>query len=597
MPLEVHLVAGLPVGLAPEEMVEADLVQAGGAGVGGQVAADPLGRVVGPHHHDGGVPADVGPDPALDVLVAGEPRLLVRGDGVDVRRGDGGGEAHLVLPGPLEQLHQEEASPGLAAGVEDGVEGVDPLGRLLRIDVGELVRETVEDHVSIVALIYGKTVQDFGRLALTTETTEPGRRWQRWESRYPHAVVLVGVVALAKADAATIGVVAPALRADLHVTDAELGLLAALSSITGALCALPAGGLVDRRHRPLLIGGAVALWSLALGFAGLATGLLLLAVARLVSGAVATVARPATVSLAGDLYHPHQRGRALAALDAGQAAGTGVCFILGALAVHFLSWRWLFFGLAAGGLALALGTRTVDEPAPTRPPGPNLGKVLRVLVEIRTNRLVLASDSVGNFFYAGVASFSVLFITERYGLTMATVDALAPVLAVGVIAGIIAGGRLGDRLTRSVGGSTRLVVASGCQLVATVFFGAALVSSSIVPAAVLLFFGASVLGGAAPCLDAVRLDIVRPSIRGRAEAAKGLLTLASSALGPITFGLVATALTGAGRSHAMALRDTFLMMLIPLAAGALILLVARSCYPADAAAAATAAAQERGVPH
>jgi MFS family permease len=440
-------------------------------------------------------------------------------------------------------------------------------------------------------------VQDFERLTTTTPTTEPQSGRRRWGSQYPHAVVLVGVVALAKADAATIGVVAPALRADLHVTDAELGLLAALSSITGALCALPAGGLVDRRHRPLLLAMAVVLWSLALGFAGFATGVLLLAVARLVSGAFATVARPAAVSLAGDLYHPHQRGRALAALDAGQAAGVGLCFILGALAVHFLSWRWLFWGLAAAGVALALGTRTVDDPAPMRPPGPSLPTVLRALVEIRTNRLVLASDSVGNFFFAGVASFSVLFITERYGLTTATVDALAPVLALGVIAGIIAGGRLGDRLTRSAGGSTRLVVASGCQLVATVFFGAALLTRSIGPAAVLLFFGASVLGGSGPCLDAVRLDIVRPSIRGRAESAKGLLTLASSALGPLTFGLVATALTGPGRSHAMALRDTFVLMLIPMAAAALILLVARRCYPADAAAAARATDEERGAPH
>ena len=87
-------------------------------------------------------------------------------------------------------------------------------------------------------------MQDFECLTTTTPTTEPQSGRRRWGSQYPHAVVLVGVVALAKADAATIGVVAPALRADLHVTDAELGLLAALSSITGALCALPAGGLV-----------------------------------------------------------------------------------------------------------------------------------------------------------------------------------------------------------------------------------------------------------------------------------------------------------------------------------------------------------------
>jgi len=80
---------------------------------------------------------------------------------------------------------------------------------------------------------------------------------------------------------------------------------------------------------------------------------------------------------------------------------------------------------------------------------------------------------------------------------------------------------------------------------------------------------------------------VHPDIRGRAEAAKGLLTLGSTALGPIAFGLLATAFTNGGRSHAMALRDAFLVMLLPLAGGALVLLGARRSYAADAAAADT----------
>lgn len=432
-------------------------------------------------------------------------------------------------------------------------------------------------------------MQDFGTLPATTEPHRLG-------GRHRSGIIIVGVVALAKADAATIGVVAPALRSDLHLTDAQLGLLAAVSSVTGAMCALPAGGLVDRRNRAAVIVIAVTAWSLALGVAGFAGGLFLLAAARLVSGGVASIARPVSVSLTGDLYRPDRRGRALAALDAGQAAGTAVCFVLGAVAVRFLSWRWLFWGLAIVGLVLALTARTLDEPAPLRPPGPSLSAVLRALVRIRTNVLVLASDSVGNFFFAGVASFSVLFITEQYDLSTPTVDALAPVVAIGVIGGILAGGRIGDRMTRRAGGSKRLVVASGCQLVATLVFALALLSRSVVSAGLLLLLGASVLGGAGPCLDAVRLDIVGPSIRGRAEAAKGVLTLASSALGPITFGVLATILARGGRTHAMALRDTYLVMLIPLAAGALILLAARRPYAADAAAASATAPGPPGPP-
>ena len=149
--LEVDLVAGLAVVLAAEEVVEADLVQGGRRGVRGQVSADARRPRVGPRHHHGGVPPDVGADAALDVLVAREPRLLLGRDGVDVRRADRRRERHLQLVGPLHQLEHQELTPRLAARVDHGVEGVEPLGRLLRVDIRELSGEAVEDHGSMLA--------------------------------------------------------------------------------------------------------------------------------------------------------------------------------------------------------------------------------------------------------------------------------------------------------------------------------------------------------------------------------------------------------------------------------------------------------------
>jgi MFS family permease len=398
-------------------------------------------------------------------------------------------------------------------------------------------------------------------------------------------VVIAAIVGLAKADAAAMGVVAPELRNHLHVTAAQLGLLASLGAATGALAALPAGSLVDRRHRVFIVTVALVGWSLSLGLAGFAGGLALLALARVLSGGIATVARPVAVSLTGDFYRTAERGRAVATLDAGQAVGTAVCFILGALAVHLLNWRWLFFWLAAVGVLMAVGSRRLTEPVRTGPAGPPLLVMLRMMVTIRTNLIVLVADSIGNFFYAGAASFAVLFISDRYHLSNATVDALAPILAAGVIVGILAGGRIGDRLTRRRGGEERVVVAATCQLIATALFAVALLSASFFQASVFLFLGSTVLGAAGPCLDAVRMDIVPSGMRGRAEATRGLLLLGSGALGPLTFGLVATAF--GGRTGGLALRDAFLVMLIPLAAGALTLLAAVRPYRADARAAAS----------
>ncbi len=421
------------------------------------MAADALGRVVGPHHHDGGVPADVGPDAPLDVLVAGEPRLLVGRDGVDVRRRDGGREADLVLPGPLEQLHQQEPGPGLAAGVEDGVEGVDPLRRLLGIDVGQLVRETVEYHPSIVALIRRQSVQDFGRLAVThadDRTTERG--WQpAGRAAIPHAAVTRRRGGAGQGGRRQpSGWWRPALRSDLHLTEAQLGLLASLASVTGALCALPAGGLVDRRHRPLIIGVAVVCGAWPSASPASPPGWLLLG-------------RRPVWSAAGWRPSPGPWRCRWPATSTTRTSGAGpwplstparprpaVCFLLGALAVHFLSWRWLFWGLAAAGVVLASAARRLEDPvrcahpgrASDRPPGAGAHPHQPDRAGGRLGRqLLLRRGGV----VRGAVHHRALRALDRVGRRP------GPVLAVGVIAGIVAGGRLGDRLTRSAGGSTR----------------------------------------------------------------------------------------------------------------------------------------------
>jgi hypothetical protein len=157
--LDVDGVARQPVLLAVEEPVEADVVQRGRGGEGRQVAADALGVLVGLDDHDRGVPADVGAEAALEVLVAGEPGLLLGGDGVDVGRRHRRRVADLELTGPLQQLRYEEAGAVLALGLDDGVERVEPLLCLSGVDVGELMHEPVDDHRPIVPGRYGRPNQ------------------------------------------------------------------------------------------------------------------------------------------------------------------------------------------------------------------------------------------------------------------------------------------------------------------------------------------------------------------------------------------------------------------------------------------------------
>ena len=75
--LDIDGIAGGTVLLAAEEVVETDLVQHCRRREGRQVPADARRSLVRLDDHHRGVPADETPDPALEVLVAGEPRLGV----------------------------------------------------------------------------------------------------------------------------------------------------------------------------------------------------------------------------------------------------------------------------------------------------------------------------------------------------------------------------------------------------------------------------------------------------------------------------------------------------------------------------------------
>ena len=102
-------------------------------------------RVVRPRHHDRGVPADVGADAPLDVLVAREPRFPLRRDRVDVVGAAQAGHPDLLLARPLEQAQHDVPGARPAPGPHNGIERLDPFACLVRVDVGQLGGQPVAD--------------------------------------------------------------------------------------------------------------------------------------------------------------------------------------------------------------------------------------------------------------------------------------------------------------------------------------------------------------------------------------------------------------------------------------------------------------------
>jgi hypothetical protein len=130
---DVGIVAGV---LAAEEMIEANLVERRGRRVRRDVAADAFRRPVAAHDHRHRVPADEALDPPLDFLAAGERRLLLRTDRVDVRGDRRERQADPLHAGVMPEGGQQPLHAATVPLLDDVVERLTPLALFNRLDLG-----------------------------------------------------------------------------------------------------------------------------------------------------------------------------------------------------------------------------------------------------------------------------------------------------------------------------------------------------------------------------------------------------------------------------------------------------------------------------
>lgn len=452
----------------------------------------------------------------------------------------------------------------------------------------------------------------------------------------PRSVTLLAaVLALDSADKATVGAIAPQLEDSLRVSNAEIGLLVSASSFITALTTIPCGALVDRvcRSRLLVIG--VLVWSTAMVGSGLAGSYLTLLVAQLGLGATSAIAGPAVASLTGDFFPAGERARIYGLILAGELVGAGLGLIVSGNVAGALSWHESFYALAVPGLALAWCLwRWLPEPARMEQawletPGSDdeqsvaqeavaarrirpqrelvlddagrvgLWRAVAYTLSVRTNLVLIAASTLGYAFLAGLRTFAVVFARQHYGLSQAAASSLLPIVGVGAVAGVLAGGRAADGLIERGVITARLLVPAAGLAAAAVVFVPALLLDSIWFAMPLLVLGAAALSTPNPPLDAARLDVIPPQLWGRAESVRTAFRTVGEAVAPLLFGEVSVLIAGGGNgggfapgknaATAVGLQYTLLLMLVPLLVGSLVLLYGRRRYPRDVATAAASA--------
>jgi MFS family permease len=469
-------------------------------------------------------------------------------------------------------------------------------------------------------------------------------------------VVLAAILALSSADTATVGAAATQLRVALHISNADIGLLVAITSIIGAVFSVPFGVLADRTRRTSLLSFVIILWGVAMIASASVSTFSSLLLVRVGLGAVTAAAGPLVASLVGDYFPSRERGKIYGYILSGELLGAGFGFVIsGDLAS--LSWRASFVILALPAVAIAVAVRRLPEPvrggasqmapgtervagyrsrsdarrarlsataasatampdpagaAPAEPESTDAQRIaaeqgiapeermilrgdprkmrlpaaVRYILRLRTNIILIASGAAGYFFLAGVETFGLEFSKAHYGVNQFEATLVMLVLGGGALLGVLFGGRFGDSLLHRGYLNGRILVPAIGALVTVAAFVPALVLHSAASALPYLVIAAFALAAQNPPIDAARLDIVPPLLWGRAEGVRTALRTGAQALAPLIFGALA---------DGIGLQYTFLIMLLPLAGGAVILFRGLRTYPVDVAtaAASTAAFHDR----
>src|SRR6059058_5893624 len=167
----------------------------------------------------------------------------------------------------------------------------------------------------------------------------------------PYLVALLGLAMfLNYTDRGSLSIVAPALKQQLGISNAAMGLTLSAFFWSYAI-AQPAAGWVAQRFAPrTVLAVAAGLWSLATFACGLATGLAMLFVFRMLLGLAESVIFPTNARIFAEHAPEHQRGRCNSAMSVGHSMGPTAGTLIGAMVLIAYGWRAVFFVL--GGVSL-----------------------------------------------------------------------------------------------------------------------------------------------------------------------------------------------------------------------------------------------------
>lgn len=352
-------------------------------------------------------------------------------------------------------------------------------------------------------------------------------------------------------DRMALAVLAPLIKADLVLSDGELGLLIGLAfAIFYAVCGIPIARWADRGNRRNIIVIALSTWSVMTALSGAAQNFWHLLLARIGVGAGEAGCLPPAQSIVCDYVPVTKRSGAFAVHSVGAYIGILIGMTLAGVLGETIGWRWTFVALGLPGIVLAaVLALTLREPIRGRfDSAPvletSLPQTLAILWRCRTYRLLLLFMVINGFVQYGLNQWWPSFYSRVFGLSVAYVGAyLGIAVGAGAGLGLLIGGWIANRAAQYDVRRPMLIGAAALVLALPAALGSLFVASATV--SLLLVTLTGFLWGFAngPVLAAL-YSVVSAGMRATAGAIAIFATsVLGFGLGPATVGVLSDLLT------------------------------------------------------
>lgn len=349
-------------------------------------------------------------------------------------------------------------------------------------------------------------------------------------------------------DRQIVAILAEPIKADLGLSDAQLGLLGGLAfAFFYTVLGIPIARFAERGNRVGIISTAVVVWSGFTALSGMAQNFTQLLLARIGVGVGEAGCTPPAHSLISDYVSPEKRASALAFYSLGVPVGSAMGFLVGAFIAQHFGWRVAFFAVGVPGVILGfIAWKTLIEPRKiglVPPPAPgqavSFGGALRELRSKPSYWYAVMAATVVSFLGYGHAYFLPSFLTRVHGMELFERGAAMAImtLVAGVI-GTLIGGKIADHWGQK---DTRayMIIPAIAFLAGAPFFAAAMFVEGAIVSVFLLAIPTllnSIWYG--PVYAAVQ-GLVQPRTRATAVAIMlFVVNIIGLGFGPTTVGLL-----------------------------------------------------------